>query len=350
MRRSLLFILLFLVLCCAAFWWWTRPLPVLNVVTWPGLYGRAQAAAQMQAYGAAKHVDARIQQWAANGTLDELRQFVAAHRADVVDLELPVATAACEAGLLEPIDAAALPQGDDGAPANKDFHNGMIGRCFVASAIYARMIVCLSCPPGASLADVFALAAKGGKIALQRGAKINLEMALLADGVTPDQVYPLLATDAGVARAFAKLDTIKPNIIWTDSAQAVAALQNGRAQIATALTAEVQAAGLKPLAPQFYEADVLAMPKGGMKKEMALDYVRYTTGTIPLANMVKFAPYAPPRRSSRAVVAALPPGPARDFVAGQSDALDHSFAIDDSWWDAHGAALEARFRAWAGGA
>ena len=103
MRRRLLLILVLLVLVAgAAFWRWTRPLPVLNAVTWPGLYGRDQAAAQMQAYGAARRVDVRIQQWSANGTLDELRALVAAHRADVVDLELAgAAVAACKAGLLE---------------------------------------------------------------------------------------------------------------------------------------------------------------------------------------------------------------------------------------------------------
>ena len=212
------------------------------------------------------------------------------------------------------------------------------------------MIVCPSCAPGASLAGCFRT---GGKrrleIALQRGAKINLEMALLADGVSPGQVYPLLATDAGVVRAFARLDSIKSNIVWAESAQAMAAVKAGEAQIATALTAEVQAAGLKPLAPQFYEADVLAMPRGGTKKEMALDYIRYATGTAPLANMVKFAPYAPPRHSSRVAVAALPPGPLRDFVTGQGEALERSFAVDDAFWAEHGAALESRFRAWAGG-
>ncbi len=348
MRRRLLPILvLLLVAAGAAFWWWTRPLPVLNIVTWPGIYGRAQAAAQIQAYNATRRANGRIQLWAENGTLDELRKLVAAHLADVVDLEEPVAVAACKAGLLEPITG--LRAGDDGTAAQKDFYSGMTAGCFVASAIYARMIVCPSCPSEAGISDVFALAAKGGKIALQPGAKINLEMALLADGVPPGQVYALLATEAGVARAFARLDAIRPNIVWAGDSQALAALRDGRVQIATALTAEVQAAARKPLAAQFYEADMLAVPKDGTKKELALDYLRFATGTVPLAGMVKFAPYAPPRRSATATVAALPAGAMRDFVAGQGEALEHGFAVDDFWWADHGAALEARFRAWAGG-
>lgn len=356
-RHKLLFaVLILLLLAVGAFWWWTRPLPILNVVTWPGTYGRAQAAAQMQAYGAAKHVDVRIQQWAADGTLEELFHAIEAHRAgDVVDLEMPVATKACEMGLLAPIDPASLPAGDDGTAAPADFYKGMVGPCFVASAVYSQMIICLPCGgDGATdMAGLFALVAKGEKIALQRGAKINLEMALLADGVKPEDVYVTLTTDAGVDRAFAKLDSIKANIAWwTGADQPIAMLRGGEVRIATALTANVQAASahvnLPVFLPQFYEADVLAVPRGGARTDLAMDYARFATGTAPLANMVKFAPYAPPRRSSRAVVGSLPASPTRDFVFDQGGALDRSFAIDDGFWDTHGAALEARFRTWLG--
>ena len=349
MRRRLLQIVLVLILVAVAvFWWWSRPLPILNVVTWPGAYGRAQATAQILPYGARKRVDVRIQQWADNGTLDELRRAIESHRAGDA--------AACQAGLLEPIDPTGLPVGDNGAAADSDFLKGMVGPCFVASAVYAQMIVCLPCRAGVTgdMAGLFALVANGEKIALQRGARVNLEMALLADGVKPEEVYPMLETDAGVARAIAKLDTIKSNIVWWTSAdQPIALLRSSEVRIATALTANVQAASahvsLPLFVPQFYEADVLAVPKGGAKTNRAMDYIRFATGTVPLAQMVKFAPYAPPRRSSRAVVGQLPAGPNRDFVIAQRDALDHSFAIDDTWWAAHGAALEARFRAWADG-
>jgi len=380
-RKILLALAVAILLAGAVFWWLSRPLPILNVVTWPGTYGRAQAAAQMQAYGAAKRVDVRIQQWADNGTLDELKRAIAAHRAgDVVDLEMPVAVAACKAGLLEPIDPATLPAGDDGTAAAADFYKGMINPCFVASAAYSQMIVCRkpclgnlpdlfnrarqsSMPPVAGKPghyDQFARTTGIQKIGLQRAAKVTLEMALLADGVSADQVYDVLGTDAGVARAFARLDTIKANIIWWRNADEPVQLLRGRLVAATTiLTAQAQAvlqknAGLSdqdtdlvPFGPQFYEADVLALPKGGAKMERALDYLRFATSSAPLANMVKFAPYMPPRRSSLPLVEKLPPSPTRDFVTSQKGMMEKSFAIDDAFWAEHGAALEARFRAWA---
>ena len=62
--------------------------------------------------------------------------------------------------------------------------------------------------------DFFDLKKYPGKRALRSGPKGNLEIALMGDGVDPKDVYKLLATDAGVERAFKKLDTIKSNIIW----------------------------------------------------------------------------------------------------------------------------------------
>ncbi len=75
MRRTIRILIVLLLACAGALLWWrSRPLPVLTVTTWPGLCGRAQAAAQMQPYGAANHVDVRIDQW--EGDMGELRQAV----------------------------------------------------------------------------------------------------------------------------------------------------------------------------------------------------------------------------------------------------------------------------------
>lgn len=350
-RKILLGLLIVLIAAGAIIWWLNRPWPVLHVTTWQGEYGRAQAAAQIIPYGVANRVDTRIAQWA--GDLDEIRRAVKTSRytGDVYDLELPAAITACREGLLEPLDAASLPPGEDGTAAAQDFYPGMIGECFAATAIYAQMVVCDGCDMPEDVGQVFAAVAQGDTIALQRQAKVNLEMALLADGVLPDQVYATLATPEGVARAFARLDTIKANILWWESVnEPVMMLKEERARFATALTGEVyKAQNLTIMPQQFYEADVLAVPRGTPRKEMALDYIRYATGSAPLAGMARFAPFMPPRRSALALVQKLPPGPQAAFVLSQKGMLERSFAIDNEWWREHGDALEARFRFWAMG-
>ena len=68
-----------------------------------------------------------------------------------------------------------------------------------------------------TIADFFDTAKIPGKRGLRKSAKATLEMALMADGVPAGEVYDLLDTDAGVDRAFAKLDSIKAvkaDIAW----------------------------------------------------------------------------------------------------------------------------------------
>ena len=65
--------------------------------------------------------------------------------------------------------------------------------------------------------DFFDTAGFPGKRGLRKGPKFNLEFALYADGVPAKDIYSLLATKKGVERAFAKLGTIKKDIIWWET-------------------------------------------------------------------------------------------------------------------------------------
>ena len=363
MRRPILLILLFLILVAgAAFWWWTRPLPVLTVVTWPGTYGRAQAAAQMQPYGTKSRTDVRIAQWerrhqrvATGGAKQPIQGR--RHRR----MELPVAKLRPgEEGLLEPLDVAALPPGDDGSMARDDFIPGAIGPCWVASIAYTQMIVDRPGPDWAAMAptgvaDFFDLKKYPGPRALVRGnPKFILELALLADGVAPKEVYRTLGSEAGLARAFARLDALKGHVVWLDSATgAIESLREGRANFALANNSDVAASGAKGFGPgvigagQMVEFDVFGIPRRDPKKERAWDYIRYATGTQPLAAVADWVPYSPARRSAWPLVGQNPLTHEPMHGPLNAGALDTALAVDDEWWRQHGPALQARFRAWA---
>src|SRR3954463_3921794 len=127
LRHRVLFLLAFLLIAAVGLLYFqTRPAPVLTVMTWPGAYGRAQASAQMRPYGAEKGVDVRTALWDGDiadiAAMVDKRQF----KADVIDMELPVAAAACKRDLLEKIDPAILPPGADGTPARRDLVAGAI--------------------------------------------------------------------------------------------------------------------------------------------------------------------------------------------------------------------------------
>ena len=105
--------------------------------------------------------------------------------------------------------------------------------CFIPQIVYSttfgyRTDVFEGDQP-ATIADVFDLEKYPGKRSLERRPINNLEWALLADGVAPADVYPMLSTSEGVARALAKLDTIKDQTGGlVDQGRAAAAAAGGR--------------------------------------------------------------------------------------------------------------------------
>jgi putative spermidine/putrescine transport system substrate-binding protein len=357
MRRLIFGIILLLAASGALLlYWFTRPLPILTVTSWAGAYGRAQAAAQMRPYAAEKRVDVHIAQW--DGDLAEIEKAVATrtYKGDVIDFELPKAIEACRKGLLERVDAASLAAGADGAPAAQDFVKGALGDCYVGSMVYSQAILFakdkFSGETPRTLIDAFDTVKFPGPRALRDGAKLNLEMALLADGVAPADIYKTLESGDGVARALKKLDTLRPGLIWwRASSEPARLIASGQAAFATTAwsgdVAEARANEANVIWDhQLYEFDVFGVPKGDPKRDMAMDFIRYATGTDPLAHAANWIALGPARRSSWLKVAQNPDLkiamapllPTKDFAT--------AFAVDDGWWLTHGAALEARFQTW----
>jgi putative spermidine/putrescine transport system substrate-binding protein len=345
-----------------AVWWLTRPLPILTVTTWPGAYGRAEAIAFLRPFADQERVDVRIAQY--DGGLDHLRDEVRRRQYDwdAIDFELDDAVTACHEGLLEPIGPNDLPPGTDGTPAKRDFLPNAIGPCWMGAVVFSQVIAFARQPAGraapTSAKDFFDVAKFPGPRALRGSSpKFNLELALLADGVPANEVYATLTTSTGIARALHKLDTIRPEIRWWSNAQEpISMLNDGRAVMATALNGDVFDAQNRdePVGilwdHQLYELDVLGVPRGDPRANLALRFVRFATGTAPLAHVSSWLPYGPARRSSLngvrtnpelhiQMLGRLPTAPGNFQTA---------FAIDDEWWRLHGASLTERWLAWRG--
>ena len=90
-------------------------------------------------------------------------------------------------------------------------------------------------PAAPGWADFWDVAKYPGKRGLYKGVRGNLEFALIADGVSPPDVYKVLATSDGVDRAFRKLDQLKPYIVWWQTgAEAAHILSSGDVLMTTA--------------------------------------------------------------------------------------------------------------------
>jgi len=81
---------------------------------------------------------------------------------------------------------------------------------------------------------------------MRKNPSVNLEWALLADGVAPADVYKVLATPAGLDRAFKKLDTIKSSIVWwTAGAQPPQLLASGEVVMTSVYHGRIYDANMK---------------------------------------------------------------------------------------------------------
>ena len=260
---------------------------------------------------------------------------------------------------MERLDGVELPPGLNGQAAVRDFVPGAVGPCWIGTMVYSQVIAADTQRFGGKapswLEDFFDLTHFPGKRGLRDdGPKYNVELALMADGVPPWQVYALLATEEGVSRAFAKLDAIKSAIVWWKNVrEPPELLASGDVVMTTSLNARVSPLEAQPTVitlwdGQLYQMDVFAIPKGDPKKPMALDFIRFATGSMPLAEEARYLPYGPARRSAIPLIQRNPETneDVRPHLPTAPENFMRALEVDPDWWAKHGGELEARWMAW----
>jgi putative spermidine/putrescine transport system substrate-binding protein len=277
----------------------------------------------------------------------------------VADVEYADAIRLCDEGLLEPIDASILPPAPDGTPAAEDFLPGAVTECAVASIVYSTVFAydTTKLPEGpTSIADFFDLEKFPGKRGMRKGAKVNLEMALMADGVPADQVYDVLATPEGIDRAFAVLDRIKAETIWWEAgAQPPQLLADGEVTMTTGYNGRIFAAQVAEGKPfkivwdgQVYEYDLFVVPKGAPNKDLAMEYIAFATDTQRLADQAKWIAYGPARKSSGALVGLYKDGKTEmaPHMPTAAENLTNALPSSYEFWVDRDTELNERFNAW----
>lgn len=330
------------------------PQKVLTVVSWGGSYTRSQMLAYVKPFRN------RSGEWVSmetyNGGLEEIREQVETANIvwDVVDFELADLIRGCREGLLEKIDHSTLPAGTNGTAAAQDFIPGSFTECGVGQTVWATVVgfnnKSFEGGQPSKLADFFDVKTFPGKRGLRRDPRVVMEWALMADGVAADQVYGTLETEAGQVRAFAVLDNIKSSIVWwTSGSEPVELLDSG----AVVMTSVWNGRLYRPIVEagkdftilwdgQIWDIDSWGIPKGTDNLDKALDFVRFATGSRPLAAQTKYISYGPARQSSMALVDDAVKSMLPTFPENMANALQ----TDAAWWATHHGELSARFEEW----
>ena len=278
---------------------------------------------------------------------------------DVADVEFSDAVRLCDEGLLEEIDQYMLPAAPDGTSAADDFIEGALQDCAVANIVWSTVFAYnKDNNPTApdSIDDFFNTAGFPGKRGVRKSAKATLEMALMADGVPAAEVYEVLDTDEGVDRAFAKLDSIKADIVWWEAgAQPPQLLADGEVVMSTACNGRIFNAAIAENQPlevvwdgQILDFDLFVIPKGAPNKEEALKFIAFSTDTQRLADQASWISYGPARKSSGALVGKYSDG-ITDMAPHMPTAaknLGNALVNNFEFWVDKDAELNERFNAW----
>jgi putative spermidine/putrescine transport system substrate-binding protein len=334
----------------------------LSIATWGGAYSQSQEIAYFEPY--AKETGTSISTEIYDGTLAKLKEMIGGDKpaVDVVDVSAATLGILCNDGLLEPIEASSLGAAPSGESAEQDFYSGGLSSCGVASVAWSTAIAydrqAFNKAQPSQIADLLDTKKFPGKRALPNGARYTLELALLADGVDPAEVYTQLATPEGADRAFKALDKIKSDVYWWDNAQepitwllekkvAMAAGYSGR--IFRAAVGDRQRIGVI-WDGQVYDLDLWAIPKGAKNRDAAMRFITFATEPARLATQAQLIAYGPMRKSALDLVGKHPviDVEMKEFLPTAPDNFKKALKLDDAWWSAHGDELQKRFEEWRG--
>ena len=336
----------------------------MTIVSWGGAYSNSQQKAYHDPYMEKTGVNI-INDESSAEAVAKLRAMNEAGNVtwDVVDVVASDAIRLCDEGLAMEIDAdEMLADGDDGSKASDDFGDLLVSDCFIPQIVYSttagyRTDMVGDNPPE-TICAMFDTETYPGKRSLEKRPINNMEWALLCDGVAKEDVYDVLETEEGQAQAFAKLDTIKDDVIWWSAgADTPQLLADGEVVMGTTYNGRLFSLIEEQDQPvamlwdaQVFDLDGWIIPAGlpDDRKARALDYVKFATDTQRLADQAKYISYGPARKSSAPLVgkhAELGIEMAPHMPTDPENAKN-TFLYNYEWWADYRDDLDAKFQAW----
>jgi putative spermidine/putrescine transport system substrate-binding protein len=318
----------------------------LTVVSWGGNYQDAQRNIYFKPFSEKIGKPVLDEAWDGGIGVIQSKVKAGAPNWDAVQVEAEELALGCADGLYEKIDW-------DKMGGKDKYLDSAVNDCGVGAIVWSTAIAYdgdkLKEGP-TSWADFWNVEKFPGKRSLRKGPKYTLEFALLADGVSKDEIYDVLGTEEGVARAFKKLDELKPNIVWWESgAQPLQFLASGEVAMTSAYNGRItginrsEGKNFKVVFPgSIYAVDSWVVLKDAENKDAAQDFIAFASLPENQAKLPEFVAYGLPNKEAASKVPAefskdLPTDP-----ANMTDAIP----LNVDFWIDNAETLTQRFNAW----
>ncbi|MGE0578637.1 ABC transporter substrate-binding protein [Reyranella sp.] len=189
-----------------------------------------------------------------------------------------------------------------------------------------------------------------GQRSIRKHPIYALEMALIADGVPMDKLYPI-----DVDRAFKKLEQLKPHVLvwWSSGAQSAQVLKDGEVDMVAAWNGRIQALENEPegrggkikttFNQQILVSDSWMIPKGAPNRELALKAIAIMSRPEVNARIANYINYAP--SNIKAYDTGVIPKEKLPGLPNSPGNFEKGFVQDVSWWVANADAMVKRFDA-----
>ena len=326
----------------------------ITFVSWGGAYTASQQKAYIDTYSKGSSIT--VENY--NGGLGEIKAQVEAGNVtwDVVDVLPDQAITGCDEGLFVKVDQS-------------EFINDMVvppvSDCVVPQIFWAyTAFYDKAAFPGKkpkNIKDFFDVKKFPGKRGIHTWANALIEMALVADGVKASKVYEVMSTPEGIDRAFAKLDTIKDDIVfWSAGSQPLELVKSGEVVMAIAYNGRVGAANLAEgenfeyiWEGQVLDQEYLCLLNGAPNRDAAIDFMMHASTPEAQAEQAKYITYGPMRASGIPIIQNNEPwGPGgvdiMPHMPNTPERLKVSIVSDPQWWSDNGAEINERYAAWMG--
>lgn len=318
----------------------------LTIVSWGGNYQDAQRKIFFEPYAKETGKPLLDESWDGGYGVLQAKVKAGVPNWDAVQVESEELALGCADGIYEKIDWDKMGGKDAYLPA-------AVNDCGIGAIVWSTGLAYdrdkLKEAP-TSWADFWDVQKFPGKRALRKGAKYALEFALLADGVSREELYTVLATPEGVDRAFKKLDELKPHIVWWEAgAQPLQLLSSGEVVMTSAYNGRISGINRAEgknfgfvFPGSIYAIDSWVILKDSPNKDAAMDFIAYASKAENMAKLPEYIAYGLPNIAAGKLVpekylAELPTTP---------ENLKEAMTLDVDFWTDNSEALAQRFNAW----